>query len=977
MDLIHGFELIETRTIAELNTKARWFRHVKSGAQLLSLENEDENKVFMVAFRTPPENGNGVAHIMEHSVLCGSQKYPLKEPFIELVKGSLNTFLNAFTYPDKTCYPVASQNLQDFYNLIDVYVDAVFHPLIPPHILQQEGWHYELESPDEPLTYKGVVYNEMKGNYSNPDDVLSDQARMSLFPDTPYGVDSGGDPRQIPSLTYEYFKGFHDKYYHPSNARIFFYGNDDPEERLRLMDGYLQKFDAIPVDSTIPLQPTFDRPRRVTASFDPGDDPANDKGRLVVNWMLAESRDPEMNLGLSILAHILLATPASPLRKALIDSGLGEDLAGVGYEDDMRQTYFSTGLLGISVNPDHTLAVGDQVESLVLGTLQQLAREGIDPETVAASMNTVEFRLREFNFGSFPRGIVASLRSLSSWLYDGDPFTPLAFEAPLKSIQQRLANGERYFEALIERYFLNNPHRTTVVLQPEPGLSQRQEAEERQRLEAARAGMTPADLQRIIAQTRTLKELQETPDSPEALATLPMLKLEDLERKNKLIPREVTALESCNLVYHDLFTNGIVYLDLGFDLHNLPQELLPYVPLFGRALLEVGTEKEDFVRLLQRIGRSTGGIYPVTFNSLVRSTENSASWLFLRGKATMAQAGDLFAILSDVLLGVHLDNRERFRQMVLEEKADLEGGLVPAGHRVVNSRLRAHFNEADWAEEQMSGLDQLFFLRQLAKDVDQDWPAVLARLEQIRQTLVNRQAMLANLTLDAGNWARLQPQMREFLCRLPSTPAVRSSWRPAMAPANEGLTIPAQVNYVGKGANLYKLGYQFDGSVNVITKFLGTSWLWERVRVQGGAYGGFSAFNHRSGVFTFLSYRDPNLLGTLANYDGTAAFLRTLDLSQDELSKVIIGAIGDMDAYQLPDAKGFTSLVRYLVGDTDTERQLWREQVLTTTLADFQAFGEVLEQLNRQGLVVVLGPAEAIGQANQEKGDFLEVKKVL
>ncbi len=977
MPMIHGFELVEERMIPEMNTRARWFRHLRSGAQLLSMENDDENKVFMIALRTPPEDSSGVAHIMEHSVLCGSQKYPVKEPFVELLKGSLNTFLNAFTYPDKTCYPVASQNLQDFYNLIDVYVDAVFHPLIPPHILQQEGWHYELEALDAPLHYKGVVYNEMKGAYSNPDDVLGDQARMSLFPNTPYGVDSGGDPRHIPDLTYAYFQNFHQKFYHPSNARIFFYGNDDPEERLRRMDGYLSAYEAIDVDSAIPLQPRFDAPRRVTAYFDPGDDPANDKGRLVVNWLLDEAGNPETSLGLSILTHILLGTPASPLRKALIDSGLGEDLAGVGLEDELRQMYFSTGLQGIAVRPDHTLAAGEQVEALILDTLKALAEGGIDPGQVAASMNTVEFRLREFNFGSFPRGIVASLRSLGAWLYDGDPFAALAFEAPLQAIQGKLAAGEQYFEGLLRRYFLENPHRTTLILQPEPGYSQRQEADKTRRLEAAREKMSRADLEAVIENTRRLKEIQETPDTPEALATLPSLRLEDLDRQNKLLPLRLGEAEGCNLLYHDLFTNGLLYLDLGLDLHLLPQELLPYAPLFGRALFEIGTQTEDFVRLSQRIGRATGGIRPVTLNTPVRRAEAAASWLFLRGKATVAQAPELLHILRDVLLTVRLDHRERFRQMVLEEKAGLEGGLVPGGHRVVNTRLRARFNEAGWAEEQMSGLDQLFFVRKLAQAVDADWPGVLAKLEQIRQILVNRQAMLANVTLDAANWAKLEPELRAFLGGLPGAAPAPAAWRAASFVSNEGLTIPAQVNYVGQGANLYQLGYQMDGSVNVITNYLASTWLWERVRVQGGAYGGFCLFNHRSGVFTYLSYRDPNLLATLDNYAGAADFLRTLDLSPEELTKSIIGAIGEMDTYQLPDAKGFTSLVRYLAGDTDAERQLWREQILSASVEDFHAFGEALAQLSQQGPVVVLGSAEAIQKANQARGEFLEVKKVM
>ena len=515
--------------------------------------------------------------------------------------------------------------------------------------------------------------------------------------------------------------------------------------------------------------------------FDPGDDPSSDKGRIVMNWMQAETSDPELLLGLSILSHILLGTPASPLRKALIDSGLGEDLAGSGLETELRQVYFSTGLKGLAVKADHSLAEGEKVESLILQTLGSLARDGIDPETVAASMNTVEFQLRENNTGSFPRGLLIMLRALNTWLYDGDPFAMLAFDAPLAAIKTRLAAGERYFEHLIQTHFLDNTHRTTVVLQPQPGLNQIEEAAEKERLASARKSMSEDMLRQIFEDTRHLKQIQETPDTPEALATIPGLKLADLDRQNKLIPLDVTNLQGSQVLYHDLFTNGIVYLDLGLDLHNLPQDLLPYVPLFGRALLEMGTASEDFVRLSQRIGRTTGGIRPVTYISARRGQGQSTAWLFLRGKATTAQAPELLAILHDILLTPCLDNPERFRQMVLEEKAEKESMLVPAGHRVVNTRLRALFDEAGWVEEQMHGIDSLFLVRRLAQEMEKDWPAVLGKLEAIRQILVNRQAMLCNVTLDKINWEKFSPELDGFLGELSSTKPTPATWHPTSA----------------------------------------------------------------------------------------------------------------------------------------------------------------------------------------------------
>jgi Zn-dependent M16 (insulinase) family peptidase len=975
--MTHGFELVKEQFIKELNTNARLFRHVKTGARLLSMENQDENKVFGINFRTPPPDSTGLPHIMEHAVLCGSRRYPVKEPFVELLKGSLKTFLNAFTFPDKTGYPVASQNLKDFYNLVEVYLDAVFYPLITPHTLQQEGWHYELDSLEAPLAYKGVVFNEMKGAYSNPDSLLNKLVQESLFPDNVYGLDSGGDPRHIPDLTHAAFTNFHHTYYHPSNSYIYFYGDDDPEERLRYMDTWLKDFEPLQVDSNIQLQPRFNQPKKLEFPYDVSAEEGEEGGKkamLTVNWMLDETRDPELSLALSILGHILVGTPASPLRKALIDSGLGEDLAGGGLDDQTRQATFSSGLKGIALED------AGKVESLVLETLKELVVQGIDPDMIAASVNTIEFQLRENNFGSFPRGLMLMLVAMSNWLHEGDPIQSLAFEAPLTAIKAQLTPEYRYFERLIQEYFIHNPHRVTVLLKPDAELGRQKEAEENARLSRAREGLSQADLQAILENTAELKRRQVAPDSPEALATIPGLGLADLDKQIRTIPAEAGELAGARVLFHDLFTNGILYLDLGFDLHTLPQEYLPYMNLFGRALLEMGTEKEDYVKLSQHIGRSTGGIHASAFTSMVRGEAKSAALFLLRGKATLDKTAELLDILRDVLLTARLDNPERFRQLVLEEKASQEAGLIPMGHSVTNLRLRALFNEADWANEQMDGPSYLFFLRKLAERVEADWPGVLADLEAMRQALINRSGLVCNVTVDAAGWQKFQPGLGAFLEKLPSTGAVRQIWKPSPGIPFEGLSIPAQVNYVGKGADLFKLGYKLHGSVQVILNFLRTTWLWERVRVMGGAYGGMARFDLRSGVFTFLSYRDPNLVKTIENYDGTAKYLQEVNderLSQPELVKSIIGAIGELDAYQLPDAKGFTSMVRFLIGEIDDLRQQYRDQLLATSLEDFQAFGAVLEKANEAGKVVVVGSAEALQAANQEREGWLTVQKLL
>lgn len=966
-----AFNLVREENIPELNSIAKLYVHKRTGARLLSVINDDENKVFSINFRTTPKDSTGVPHILEHSVLNGSEKYPVKEPFVELLKGSLATFVNAFTFPDKTCYPVASQNVQDFYNLIDVYMDAVLHPLISEQTLMQEGWHYEISDPSEPLTYKGVVFNEMKGAYSSPDGVLEKRVIESLFPKHVYGVDSGGDPRHIPDLTYENFRNFWETYYHPSNSFVYFYGNDDPEKRLQLMEGYLKPYKKKKVKSIVPLAKPFKSPKKVEAVYNAGDDQDIEKKHyLVLNWKLPDTSDAMLNFSLRILGHILIGTPASPLKKALLDSGLGEDLAGIGMETELRHFIFSTGLKG--TRKRHA----KKIERLIFDTLDSLVREGIDPDMIAASMNTVEFRLRENNTGAYPVGIALMRRVLTTWIHDEDPFKLLAFEAPLNEIKQRLTSDPRYFESLIQAHLLNNHHRTTLRLKPDPELGKRLEEEETARLAKVRESLSESQIANLVENTKELKLRQETPDSAEALETLAVLELKDLDKKNKTIPIEVLEIQDTKVLYHDLFTNGIVYLDLGFDLHALPRELLPWIEIFVRALLETGTNKEDYVKLSQHIGKSTGGIYGTAITATAFGARESVAKLFLRGKATVSQSAELLNILKDVLSGARLDNRERIKQIVLEEKAGLESALVPGGHRYVNQRLRAQFNESGWASDQINGIGYLFALRELASDIDKRWKSVLKRLEAIQEALINRSVLLCNVTVDSANWNMFQPQLETFLSALPLKETRLSSFVGQPVQKKEGLTVPAQVNYVGKGANLYDLGYEYDGSAEVIVGYLGLTYLHEKVRVQGGAYGVFSVFDNASGVFTYLSYRDPNVAVTIDNFDKAAAFLKGLDssrLSEGELKKAIIAAIGDLDAYQLPDAKGYTSMLRYLTNRTDELRQEIRDEVLSTNGEDFIAFGEVLEKVAQSNAVAVLGSQNAI-----ESADIgLEVTKVL
>ncbi len=972
MTQTHGFTLVEQREIPEINTVAKFYRHDRTGAEVLSLVNDDDNKSFLVGFQTPPPDSTGLPHILEHSVLCGSRKYPVKDPFVQLLKTSLKTFLNAITFSDMTVYPVASTNLRDFYNLVDVYLDAVFFPNISPEVLMQEGWHYESNGDGNSLIYKGVVFNEMKAAYSSPDRIMSEALDRALLPDTPYALSSGGDPAVMPDLTYEQFKRFHETHYHPSNARIVFYGDDDPEERLRLLNDFLADFERIEVDASLPLQEHFDAPRRVVETYDAGEaDADSQKSMVVVRWLLPEITDQQLTMALSVLSHVLIGTQASPLRKALIDSGLGEDVMGGGLDTYRRQMAFGAGLKNILFTD------ADRVEDLIVNTLQDLATNGIDRGTIDASLNTIEFSLRERNTGGFPRGLMSAIGALPNWMHGGNPLAGLSFEQEMEAVKRGYAEDKRYFENMIREYLLDNPHRVTVVLRPDPDVGPARDEREKDRLAKAREAMSDEEYQQVLETQEKLRMLQETPDRPEDIAKVPSLTLDDIDREIKTVPREVLAQDGATITYHEQPTSGILYFDLGFDLRALPAHYLPYVELLAAAMTKMGTQTQDYVALTQRIGSKTGGVGATTFTASMRDGSGDFLAQFMvRGKAMQEQSQELLNIVRDILLTVNLDDRERFKQILLERKARTERAMPMMGHRIADSRVRAQLSLPDWAEEQMGGTVAYFHVRDLVERIDSDWSEISNALKFVRDTLVNRSTAAINVTAEEDTWAVFKPQLDAFLGTLPSAEASIQQWTMGEHPRYEGLTLPLQVNFNAKGANLYDLGYELHGSQSVIVKYMNMDYLWQKIRVQGGAYGGRAFASAGTGAFTFLSWRDPNITGTLQNFDEAARYLHSLELSDDELEKAIIGAIGGLDAYQLPDAKGFQSFVRYLVGYTDEQRQQYRDEVLATSPEDFQKFGTLLAKVAEVGRVAVVGSPEAIAAADEELGGVMSVTKV-
>eukprot|EP00172_Hildenbrandia_rubra_P000272 Plantae.Rhodophyta-Hildenbrandia_rubra.ctg1121.p1 GENE.Plantae.Rhodophyta-Hildenbrandia_rubra.ctg1121~~Plantae.Rhodophyta-Hildenbrandia_rubra.ctg1121.p1 ORF type:complete len:1138 (-),score=234.26 Plantae.Rhodophyta-Hildenbrandia_rubra.ctg1121:257-3262(-) len=978
---VKGFELVREEWVGELGSTVRMWRYNKTGTELMSVLNNDENKTFGVVFRTPPKDSTGVPHILEHSVLCGSRRYPVKEPFVELMKSSLQTFLNAFTYPDKTCYPVASCNQKDFYNLVDVYMDAVFHPRLTRDTLAQEGHHLELENVGGEASIKGVVYNEMKGAYSNPDRVMGELSQRVLFPDTTYGVESGGHPRDIPSLTWEQFDGFYKEFYHPSNARLWFYGDDPEELRLEKAAEFLRDFDKISVKSDVGLQKRWDKPKDFSFTYDAGaGDNLESKVMSTINWMIdppVDKMDVQESLALSILSHILLSMSASPLRKALTESELGEDVIGGGLESDLRQMTFSVGLKGMKEESV------EKMRKVVWDVLRDVQMNGFPENMVESSINTIEFRLRENNTGSFPKGLSYMLRAMSTWLHDADPLEPLRFEEPLATFKKRLANKEPVFQNIVTKYLVDNSHRATVTIKPDAEYAKKEDALEREKVKGQVSKMTEADLKKLIEETSRLRAKQAAADKPEDLAKIPVLTRDDLDKKIKTVPVEEAEYNGVKVLHHPLFTNGIVYMDLFFEMSNISPDLLPLMSIFAGALTELGTTKQDFVSLQQSIGRETGGIRSSTFISQTVAPDGkgpAVAKFVIRGKGMTSQVPSLLDLTEEILIHVDLNNKDRIRQYLLEERSGLESGIVSSGHSVASSRLGAMLRSSQWADEKMGGIDYLIALRSIINRVESDWDSVVRDLKKVQDIIISRENMLVNITVAPEDYKKVDPALKSFLSRLPEKPSQSStSWtngQTLLTRRNEALVVPSAVNYVGKAGNLCDLGFKPTGAHSLAAKHLGTSYMWDTVRVQGGAYGGFCRLDARTGNFMYLSYRDPNINATLKAYDGAAKFLKEANVADDEMTKSVIGLIGSLDSYELPDAKGFSSAVRYMTGQTDEIRQERRDQVLGATNKDFRELGEALEEIKKNGTVVIVGGEEAIKKA-QEEGLDLNVRNIM
>lgn len=988
-----AFDVVRVEDLKEYNVAVTMYRHKKTGAEVLSAVTDDDNKVFGIAFRTPPNDNTGVPHILEHSVLCGSKKYPVKEPFVHLLQSSLQTFLNAFTYPDRTVYPVASQNLKDFHNLVNVYLDAVFEPraVVDPMVLDQEGWHYEIDKPDSALSFKGVVYNEMKGVFGSPMSRVSRTSKSSLFPNTTYRFDSGGEPSQIPQLSFEKFQAFYKQHYHPSNSRVFFYGDDPVAERLSLLDGYLSGYSAIKVEQTrIETQPKWTKPRRVEEPFPATADKSGDKHIVSVNWMLNEKEmTPTEELAMSLVSHLLMGNSQATLHKVLTESSLGESVTGGGMSTDLKQATFDAGLKGVAKEDV------SKVEQLVDDTLRKTAKEGFPKDAVDASLNTIEFNLREFNTGSTPRGLSFMLAAVSPWIYDRDPLQGLRFEKPLGEMKKELAKkDQRYLEGLMEAYLINNNHKLIIEGVPDSGLAAQEDKAEASKLNATKAKMTPAELKEAVAFTAKLKKAQETPDSPENIAKLPALSLADVDRKAKDLDVKVGEKHGVTYLTHNVPSNGIAYVDVAIDLSSLPVDEISLVPLLSRMLLEVGTSKMDETAFSRHMHAHTGGVSVSTLNSLkhtadgkVGSPNEGIYRLVIRGKSTAEKSPVMFDIMLAALTDAKLDNKKRAIEMLKATKSGYENAFRSSGNAYAQRRIYARRSIAGYIDEVTGGISYFDTVKSLLVTAQKDWPSLLQRLEKVRMYLLDKDATIINLSGDPETLKKVDGAVDAFVQKLPKAnkakdaiPTIGKTGESLrLKSENEGFVVPTQVNFVATGGQLFSEGDSVSGASEVVVRSLSHGYLWDTVRVMGGAYGGSCSLSLVSGTFACSSYRDPNLAQTLTAFEKIADHLESNPPAAKDMEPLIIGAIGDLDQPLSPDRKGYVSMVRYLTGESLEARQRRRDEIFSTSPSDFAAFAKRLRASVNDWRVSVFGSEAAFSKANAilPKESQIDLKQIL
>lgn len=959
----HGFRFLSVEELPEYRAASVHAVHEQSGCELFHLRNEDRENLFAFVFKTPPSDSTGVAHILEHTVLCGSERFPVKDPFVMLMRGSLSTFVNALTYPDKTVYPASSTVPQDLFNIMKVYGDAVFHPLLREEFFMQEG-HRLVEDEAGNLGLAGIVYNEMTGNYANHDSIVAEWSVRALMPDTPYGHDSGGDPDEIPRLSYEAFRQFHASYYHPSNCRVFLYGNIPTERYLEFLNTeFLSSFEARPVDISVPRQPRWDEPKHETHSS-PADAGGEGTTSVTVSWLLEPVTRPDRVLAFELLSEILLATSAAPLRKRLIDSGLGEDLsAATGLESDLAEMVFSVGLRGIDPSSSSV------VEELILDELQRLVDDGIDPDIVEAAMLKVEFRNRELRGG--PNGLRLMGRSLRGWLHGENPRATLEFQNPFQELREAARPGSRFFESMIRDSLIANTHRATVTVHPDPEHSGRTRMKQQEQIDRIEAELDDAGRESLREKARRLDEVQETPDSDESIATIPFLRLMDLPGDVEVIPADHSRTEAgVELHTHDLFTNGIVYVDLVFDL-DLPGDALhPLLPFFASTLGEVGIPGMRYDQVATEVALKTGGLAGYVDASLdvcdgTKRGRSSAARrrLFVRLKTLESTAPDALDLVGRVLTESDFGENRRLEELWKERRSEISGAVLPAGSGFVSVRAARPFSDASRNEEVWHGVSQLVYLNSSTAALGQ-------ALSELQRAVFRRENLVVNVTAQGRALGPVRSAIDRLIDRLPAggreDAGVRDSPAagPAGFPEQEALVVPSDVAYVAAAVRGSFFGSQEHAHELILAHMLRTGYLWEVIRMRGGAYGANAAAKGLDGVFAFSSYRDPRIVETIEAFsDGLHHYAKSVPGRDLELAQ--IGVTGHDIRPLSPGQKGFVSLRRHLMGVTDALRQEKRDAILTTSASSVRRAAERLRATMDRAAIVAMAGSDALDVAAQ------------
>lgn len=964
------YEILDEHRVEDVQSDGFILRHKKSGARIAILSNNDDNKVFYIGFRTPPEDETGVPHIIEHTTLCGSKKFPVKDPFIELAKGSLNTFLNAMTYPDKTVYPVASCNDQDFKNLMDVYLDAVFNPNITKYeeIFKQEGWHYELTGKDDELKINGVVYNEMKGAYSSPDEVLSSQIYRSLFPDNTYSKDSGGNPEYIPKLTYEAYLDFYHKYYHPSNSYIYLYGDMDVVERLEWLDKeYLSLYDYKKVNSEINKQPAFDEIKNVEAQYSiTMDDSQENKTYLSYNRVVGDTLDEMLYQAFDVLDYALVSSPGAPVKQALIDAGIGDDVYG-SYDAGILQPVFSF----VAKNANASQA--DEFESIIENTLKEVVKTGINKEALLAGINSSEFKFREADFGQFPKGLLFGLNCLDSWLFDDmKPFIHLECLGTFAKL--RKAVDTDYFEKLIQEYLLDNTHGSSVTVKPKRGLGNEREEVLAKELSDYKASLSDEEIKKLIEDTEHLKKYQEEPSSDEDLRKLPMLTRADMKKNAMPFSNIEDELLDVKVVRHDIESNGIDYISFLFDAGDFAQSELGYLGFFTNALGLVSTEKYSYTDLANATNIYTGGISTGTASHPDIKDRNNFVFKFeVKLKVLEKNLDKALELMEQMLLSSDFTDTKRLGELVAQIKARLQANLSSSGHLVAAMRSMSSFSRYALYQDELKGIAFYRSICHIEKELSESPKRVSDKLAAIAKKLFARNRMLISFTGNNEAYGNAKPSLEKVIAGFNKMSAIGNQAEVHFNTAKEAFIDASQIQYVAKTGDFICEGYEYTGALRLLRIILSYDYLWINVRVKGGAYGCMNTFL-RSGESYFVSYRDPNLSDTLDVYDRIPEYIKNFSPDERDMTKYIIGTFSALDTPMNPEAKGSRSLSAYLEGITYEQIQKERNEILNAQPEDIRRLADLVEAVLKKDSICVIGNENMI---KESAGLFENVEKLI